>query len=360
MKAVMKREMKNYLKQPFFWIGVLIVFAGVFQTLGPYLKISYVTSDEEIAAMRERTQSYDDYVPEADTFDGYIPASEEERRAVWEQKIYETLVSGFELEPSEAEAVVEKVHEMEVSEACAYLEETFQWGYVIYDYTDAAYRRATKEEINAYLDSQMERKPFSYYFSRKFADFAGLWMGFFAAIVLAALFWQDTRKHTYELLHTKPVRAGSYVMGKTAGGFGVCLLTLAILNVGFWALCRIAMRSSGFEVRIQDFLYATCVYILPNMLMIVCVYGVISLLFKNPLPAVPFLLLYIVYSNMGRRNEEGVFGYYGRPLAIMVRFPGPFFDTTPPPMVIQNQCFLLLASAVLILACVQLWKRRRT
>lgn len=34
-----------------------------------------------------------------------------------------------------------------------------------------------------------------------------------------------------------------------------------------------------------------------------------------------------------------MFGYYGRPLAIMVRFPGQFFDTTPPPMALVNQSF---------------------
>ncbi len=85
-------------------------------------------------------------------------------------------------------------------------------------------------------------------------------------------------------------------------------------------------------MRLSDFLLATCLYILPNMLMIVSVYSLVSLLCKSPLPAVPLLLLYIVYSNMGSRNAEGIYGYDGRPLAIMVRFPGGFFDTSPPPM----------------------------
>ena len=45
--------------------------------------------------------------------------------------------------------------------------------------------------------------------------------------------------------------------------------------------------------------------------------------------------------------------------AIMVRFPGQLFDTTPPPMVLLNQSFLILASVVIILFSIQLWKRRR-
>lgn len=72
---------------------------------------------------------------------------------------------------------------------------------------------------------------------------------------------------------------------------------------------------------------------------IVCVYGLISLLFKNVLSAVPFLILYMVYSNAGNRNVEGVYGYYGRPLAIMVWFPGRFFDTVSPPMALLAAVF---------------------
>lgn len=114
------------------------------------------------------------------------------------------------------------------------------------------------------------------------------------------------------------------MLEKIAGGFSVCLIALAILNPVFLAACCIFTKGNGFEVKLIDFLVATGLYILPNMLMIVCVYGLISLLFKNPLPAVPFLILYMVYSNIGSRNVEGVYGYYGRLLAIMVWFPDRF------------------------------------
>lgn len=173
------------------------------------------------------------------------------------------------------------------------------------------------------------------------------------------LFMQDTRRNTYELLHTKPVSAGKYLSGKVGGGFTVCLIILAILNLIFFGLCLVSAGDSGFTVRLSDFLLATCLYILPNMLMIVSVYSLVSLLCKSPLPAVPLLLLYIVYSNMGSRNAEGIYGYDGRPLAIMVRFPGGFFDTSPPPMALLNQSSLILAAVCIIFLAVQIWKRRR-
>ena len=58
-------------------------------------------------------------------------------------------------------------------------------------------------------------------------------------------------------------------------------------------------------------------------------------------------------------RKEGVYGYWGKPLAIMVRFPGQLFDTTPPPMALLNQSFLIIVSVVIILISIQIWKRRR-
>ena len=353
MKAIIKREIFNYLKRPLFWLAVVIVIFGVFKQLEPYLSIHYISSTEELE------NDYPDIVHEGEVYEGYVPSDDEERLEIWKEKIKEELTGEFGLSSDEAEAVIGKMRGMEISDAFQYLEEEYGYYNTEYVWEDAAYHKGTPEEINSYIDEKLDEYPFSYYFSRKFADFAGLFMGFAATVLLAFLFMQDMRKNTYELLHTKPVSAGQYVIGKTAGGFLVCLIILGILNLVFWAACLIYTEGSGFEVRLTDFLIATALYILPNMLMIVCVYTITSLLFKNPLPAVPVLFLYMIYSNMGSRNAEGVYGYYGRPLAIMVRFPGMFFDTAPPPMALVNQCCLVIVSAAVILIGIQLWRRRR-
>lgn len=353
MIAIFIREIKNYLKRPLFWIGIAIVIYGVFGAVSPYLTTHYLAPGEEIV------NEYPDTIHMADVYEGYVPSSPEKQREIWHGKLGETLITEFEMTESEAQSVIEKIEDMELKEACAYLEEEYGWYGARYLYEDGAYHKGTPEEINAYLDEKMEHKTFSFYFSRKFADFSGLYMGFFATIMLSVLFLQDTRKHTYELLHTKPVTAGKYVMGKVSAGFGVCLTALAILNLVFWILCLIYTKDSGFEVRLWNFIASTVLYILPNMLMIVCVYTLIALIFKNPLPGVPLLILYITYSNMGGRNAEGIYGYWGRPLAMMVRFPGPLFDTAPPPLVLLNQSFLILVSVVVIIFSTWIWKRRR-
>lgn len=353
MLAILTREIKNYLKQPLFWLGMAIVILGIYSQVSFYFSIRYLSPGETIV------NDYPETIHAADPNEGYIPATPEERRAFWEAGIQETLVSAFGLSSAEAAEVIDEMKDLSISDACRYFEEKYSFIGAASAYELTKYRKGTSEEINAYLTEVLSEKPFSWYFSRKFADFAGLFMGFFATIMLSVLFMQDTRSYTYELLHTKPISAGNYVAGKALGGFSVCLIALAILNLVFWGLCLIFTRNSGFEVRLYDFIRATCIYILPNMLIIVCIYVLISLLFKNPLPGAPLLFLLIVYSNMGGRNAEGVYGYYGRALAIMVRFPGQFFDTAEPPMLLLNQSFLLAASAVILLISAQLWKRRR-
>ncbi|MDE6747897.1 MAG: ABC transporter permease [Lachnospiraceae bacterium] len=352
MWSILKREVKNYLKRPLFWIGIAVVVIMVFLNVGPYLNIHYLAEGEEIV------NDYPEIFCDADVYEGYVPTEEGLRREIWEEQIKETLISAMEMDDTEAQSVIDEMKEMDIMAASEYLEKYRFYG-AYYTYQNTAYHKGTREEINSYIAEKLENRTFSFYFSRKFADFAGVMMGFFATVLFSVLFMQDTKKNNYELLHTKPVSAGNYLLGKVGGGFAVSIIILSVLNLIFFVLCSLLTKNNGFEVRLTDFLLATCYYILPNMLMIISVYSLISLLFKSPLPAVPLLFLYMVYSNMGSRNAEGVYGYYGMPLAIMVRFPGRFFDTAPPPMVLLNQSFLIIASAGIIFISIRIWKRRR-
>ena len=48
MIAIFKREIKNYLKRPLFWVGIVLVIYGVFSATSPYLTTHYLTTGEEI------------------------------------------------------------------------------------------------------------------------------------------------------------------------------------------------------------------------------------------------------------------------------------------------------------------------
>lgn len=352
MWSILKREVRNYVKKPLFWIGIAIIAVMIFQNVNPYLNIHYLEEGETIV------NNYPETFRNGDVCEGYVPTEEWMRRKLWEEQVRKDLISEFKMDNASIQAEIDQISGMDIMTACKYLEK-YNFHDTYWVYANTAYRKGTREEINSHIADKLENKTFSFYFSKKFADFAGMFMGFFATVLLSVLYIQDTRKNTYELLHTKPVHAGCYLLGKVGGGFAICLIALLILNLSFWILCSVSTKDQGFEVRLADFLWATCLYILPNMLMITSVYSLISLLWKSPLPAVPLLLLYIVYSNMGRRNAEGIYGYYGRPLAIMVRFPGGFFDTAPPPMALLNQSFLILAAIGIIFISTRIWKRRR-
>lgn len=170
------------------------------------------------------------------------------------------------------------------------------------------------------------------------------------------LFIQDTRKSTYELLHTKPVTAVQYICGKVISGFISMLGVLVILNVIFFMLCLKTSLESGFPVTPIDFCVNSLIYIIPNLLMICCVYTITAVIFKNPLPAAPILFLHIIYSNMLTMKNDI---YYMRPFSIMVRFPGRFFETHVAKMSNINQIILVISSVILVCISVTIWKRRR-
>ena len=369
MKAIFKREVKNYFKNPVYWIGMVLVILMVYQMVSPFLAVRYFQTEEEITEQEIGEDT------DLDIMQGYVLSTKEQQieigLAMLEQAMENYKENERKGEPNyiywesteeDPKRIIQEVREQNFSEILdteIYLEEQYQiWGSSYY-FEEALYHRGDMEEVNSYLEGKLEEHPYSYYFSRKFADFAGLVISFFAVVLLAFLFLRDTRKDIYELLHTKPIKAKSYVIGKIAGGMTAIMIVLIILNLIFGSLCIVHARQEGLPVSAFDFLFATAVYIVPNMMMIVCVYAAVSILFKNPLPATPLLFLYIVYSNMGSKNAQGDYGYFGRPFAIMVRFPGTFLDTTPPPLVLWNQSFLVIASIVLICLTIMVFKRRR-
>lgn len=172
MIAIFKREIKNYLKRPLFWVGILLVIYGVFNTISPYLTTHYLGQGEKIV------NNYPDTVRLGDVYEGYIPANPEKHREIWSGQIKQALIDELEMSNLEAQSVMSKLVDMELEEAFVYLEEKYDWYSARYMYEDSAYYKGTPEEINTYLNEKMKNKAFSFYYSRKFADFAGLFMCF--------------------------------------------------------------------------------------------------------------------------------------------------------------------------------------
>ena len=121
MIAIFKREIKNYLKRPLFWVGILLVIYGVFNTTSPYLMTHYLGQGEKIV------NDYPDTVRLGDVYEGYIPANPEKHREIWSGQIKQALIDELEMSDLEAQSVMSKLVDMELEEAFVYLEEKYDW-----------------------------------------------------------------------------------------------------------------------------------------------------------------------------------------------------------------------------------------
>ena len=244
MKAIIKRNLKNYLKNPIFWTGLIVVLISMYQTLAPYLSIHYVKSDETFRKVKMAS--------DGDVMEGCIPATPDKERELWEKEIVKILQdteNGFGMSEVEAEAVISEMKQMEITEACQYLKTEYHFNGANSVYEDVSWYQGSPEEVNRYIRENLEKHPFSYYFGRKFTDFASLHMAFFATVLLAFLFFQDMRKNTYELLHTKPMTAFQYIAGKISSGFLIMTTALVIMNIVFIILCYATAVKSGFAIK---------------------------------------------------------------------------------------------------------------
>ena len=116
MWSILKREVKNDLKNPLFWFGVAIGVLIIFLNVSPYLKIHYFEEGETI--VDEEPETYGD----RDVIHGYVPTEEGLRREMWEERIRETLISVFQMDSEEAQSVIDEMKGMDITAACAHLE----------------------------------------------------------------------------------------------------------------------------------------------------------------------------------------------------------------------------------------------
>lgn len=248
MKGMIRQELKNYFKNPLYWVGILFILYGLFQILSPYLDVHYFHSKQEVQ------QTKPESLADADIMDGYVKSTEKERIDLAAKKIQSMIVKEFGEDAENVRETLKEIRESgkSVSEMSDAIGEiygypkgySFQYYYQVYEY-----HKGTKNEINKDLKEKLTAHSYSWYFGRKFADFGGLYLGFFSAVLLAFLFIRDTKRDTYELLHTKPVTAKAYVFGKATGGFLSMAAAWLLFVVDFFCAecCRWnPKRSSGF------------------------------------------------------------------------------------------------------------------
>ena len=156
MKAIIKRNLKNYLKNPIFWIGLIVVLISMYQTLAPYLSIHYVKPDETFRKVKMAS--------DGDVMEGCIPATPDKERELWEKEIVKILQdteNGFGMSEVEAEAVISEMKQMKITEACQYLKTEYHFNGANYVYEDVSWYQGSPEEVNRYIRENLDKHPFS-------------------------------------------------------------------------------------------------------------------------------------------------------------------------------------------------------
>ena len=89
MKGMIRQELKNYFKNPLYWVGILFILYGLFQILSPYLDVHYFHSKQELQ------QTKPESLADADIMDGYVKSTEKERIDLAAKKIQSMIVKEF-------------------------------------------------------------------------------------------------------------------------------------------------------------------------------------------------------------------------------------------------------------------------
>ena len=160
MKAVMKREVKNYLKNPLFWVGIVVVIFGLFQILSPYLEVKYFRTAQEVKSAKPEN------IADADIMNGYVKSTKEEQLERAKKKMISMVVK----ENGEEEQVVQNTLDQicssgkSINEMSDAIGEIYGYpgGYSLrFYYEDYEYHKGTVDEINAELQAKLSE--YSYF-----------------------------------------------------------------------------------------------------------------------------------------------------------------------------------------------------
>lgn len=165
---------------------------------------------------------------------------------------------------------------MSILEIAEYLKTNYSYHSAEYEFYDVEMKKATIEEANSYIEIALKQKTYTDYFSRKYADYFGLNIIFYAILMLAFLFMKDTKKNIYELLHTKPFTAWQYIAGKIIDGMTAMIFVVISNTAIFDFLVLRHGIASGFPVSFWNLWFAIILYVLPNLFMVVCVYTLVA------------------------------------------------------------------------------------
>lgn len=360
MRFIIIKRISWVLSNPLYYIGAILMFIMVYTECRPYFEVQYFQTDAQIEELQE------EHGVRSDIMYGYIPTTAAERYELGLDMMKNDLIQviGEEEQPVNDFISYLKENRFDKDTAVRLINEQYPVlgnpeSYIYMANGAVITKKVPAEEANNYIDSALAAEDFGDYFGRKYSDYFGVAIAFYAVIILALCYLPDYKKDIYELLHTKPMAEWKYPLAKALGGGGAIGLAIVAITVIF----QIMLMFRGSKMGIPVNTFALWKYVLlcnvPIIFYMATFYLLIAGLFKTPLPAVPLLFLQLVYSNMGVTDVNGVFKYVPRLGSILIRFPENFFETGVDSSLYFNQALLTAAALLIGGLAVLHWQRKR-
>ena len=155
MRGIIKMTIKDIIKQPFYYIGLILCccYVYVYVNLCQYLNVQYFENDSQIVTLDENS------ISDADIINGYIPVNDNEKEQLALSTIYKNLVEELDVEPNEAKDVIKEYKQgISIDDFANYLDENYGYKSAEYAFYDANMKQATIEEANNYIREKLVKK----------------------------------------------------------------------------------------------------------------------------------------------------------------------------------------------------------
>lgn len=348
------KDIRLLVGNPVAYLGMIFMIGIVVYTVSPFWDLYGNTREENTSVV---------YDSDGDIEAGYIPTPAED---VWEntmQKLRQSLISDSGLSEEAADKEIQKMQESgwSMDQTAQYLKDKYSYSFngVRSSFGMYEYMWATREEMEEYLGTVFHDRTYTKNFAYKYSDYLGIASILFTVVIFVLILARDMKKDMYALIHVKPIRGRDYIIGKIAAGVGFVYAVVLPLTFVINMIAVRVGRSYGFLVDVWDIWKNVVLLDFPSILLTGCLMLFIALLFRNIMPAVPALLLYFLYTNMGTVDSSGGYIYKVKPFVLFIRFPTLFSELAMPEGAFLNIGFTLVLSVMLLIASVFLWERRR-
>ncbi|WDV47078.1 hypothetical protein PV797_05095 [Clostridiaceae bacterium M8S5] len=354
MWFVIGRAFVNYFKNPLYYIGAILIFMFTYINCNAYLNISYFNQEsiEEFKSINNGA---------VEIYNGYLPATEKEIFDAGLIKLENSLLNELKLDKRKVSTIISKIRKekFNLKQIKEYMESYNYKNAQLCFVNDVEMKKGTIKELNTYILEKLKQENYSKYFARKVSDFLSVGILIYSMILLAFLYKDDYKSTMYELIHTKPIKSWKYIIGKALGGI-LAINVIVIIIVTIWdIMICIKGNNAGLPVNPIDIWPTIAICNLPIVFYVGFIYTFITSVFKTSLPAIPFLFLHLVYSNLGQKNDVGVYLYKHRPFSAVIRFPGEFFSTKLYENCYFNQMIIIIFTIVIAVCAVIIFGRRR-